>query len=373
MNTASTSGSSTTRRQSAEPRRYPNDSTASFTRAGTVSLQITSSGSNSRSPNSVLIRCIERRCPCPSRTWPAWWSPCARLLFQLLPELVRQLVELGATGHHLDELVAADLTALPCALELAAVEDHEVIADRVRVMRVVADEDHAHATLARLHDVAQHNPGLLHAERGGGLVEDQHLGTEVERSRDRHRLALTAGQRPDRLVGVAHVDAHHLELLAHHPLRSGDVDAADRPGADRRLRAQEEVPPDRHQRDGGEVLEHGRDAALLGAARGVERDLLAIHAQLALVLLVDPGEDLDERGLAGAVVAEDTGDLALPDDRRHVLEGDHVPEVLRDVVDLEQRCAIRAHFRAPSALRRTKLLTRTASSRITPRKRKRQS
>ena len=60
MNTTSTSGSSTTRRQSADPRLYPNDSIASSTRAGTVSLQITSSGSNPRPGNSVLILCMER-------------------------------------------------------------------------------------------------------------------------------------------------------------------------------------------------------------------------------------------------------------------------------------------------------------------------
>jgi hypothetical protein len=68
--------------------------------------------------------------------------------------------------------------------------------------------------LLGLHDVAEHHAGLLDAERRGGLVEDQHLGAEVDRAGDGHRLALAAGQRSDRLVGVADVDAHLRHLLA---------------------------------------------------------------------------------------------------------------------------------------------------------------
>ena len=58
-----------------------------------------------------------------------------------------------------------------------------------------------------------------------------------------------------------------------------------------------------------------------------------------------------------------------------VLERDHVAEVLGDVADLEQRrlAVGLAHRRAPSALLRTRLLTSTAISRITPRNRNRQS
>src|SRR5215207_8460550 len=123
------------------------------------------------------------------------------------------------------------------------------------------------------------------------------------RARERHRLALTAGERAHRLVGVAHVDAHLLELLAHDLLGLADVDPPDRPDADRRLRPEKEVPPNRHQRHRRQVLKHRRDAPLLRGSRRTERDALAVHPDLALVLVVDPREDLDERGLAGAVVA----------------------------------------------------------------------
>jgi hypothetical protein len=64
------------------------------------------------------------------------------------------------------------------------------------------------ATLPRLDDVLQHHAGLLDAERGRGLVEDEHLRAEVHRPRDRHALPLAAGEGADRLVDVAQVDAH---------------------------------------------------------------------------------------------------------------------------------------------------------------------
>ena len=71
-------------------------------------------------------------------------------------------------------------------------------------------------------------------------------------------------------------------------------------------------------------------------ARGVEGQVAAVDEQSPLVRRVHAGEDLDQRRLAGAVVAEDAEHLAGVDVRGDVLEGDHVPEVLADVIDLQQ-------------------------------------
>src|SRR3954454_1187309 len=385
--TTSTAGSSITARQPASARAKPNERTASSRRSGIVSPQTTSSASNSRSGNSVGMRSSERLCACPSQPKPitptpmrrrarpvtagapvvsmaligrphAGESPPGRLLpakrarrarlrrsSQLALQLMLERVELGAAGHLLDELVARDLALAPVAHQPLAIEDHEAIADRIGVMRVVGDEDHAAAAVARLRHVAQHDARLLDAERAGGLVEDQHLRAEVDGARDRHRRALAARQRADRLVGIADVDAHLLELGDHRLLRLAHVDAPERPAPLRRLRAEEEVAPDRHQRHRREILEDGGDAALLGVARAVERRVLAVHQQLALVVLVHAREDLDERRLAGAVVAEHARHLVRLHADADVLQRVDVAEELRDVADLEQR----AHRRAPSA------------------------
>ncbi len=70
--------------------------------------------------------------------------------------------------------------------------------------------------------------GLRDAERRGRLVEDQHLGAEIDRAGDRHALALAARERADRLVRVAHVDADPLHLLAGHRVAMIEIDVAER-------------------------------------------------------------------------------------------------------------------------------------------------
>ena len=87
---------------------------------------------------------------------------------------------LGAAGHQPDELGLVDLALGVRAQHLPAVEDDEAIADGVGVMGVVRDEDHGHAALPRLQHVAQHDAGLLDAERRGGLVQDQDTRAEVD-------------------------------------------------------------------------------------------------------------------------------------------------------------------------------------------------
>src|SRR5690606_33746997 len=96
--------------------------------------------------------------------------------------------------------------------------------------------------------------------------------------------------------------------------------------------------------------------------------------------LVDAAERLDERGLAGAVVAEDTGDLAGPHMHGHVAHGDDAAEALADVLELEDPLPgadrgvhRRAHFLPPAARRLMRVLTMTAMKRMRPRNRKLQS
>src|SRR5262249_8565215 len=95
-------------------------------------------------------------------------------------ELVCELLQLGAAGHHPQEVLAADLALRRAVHQPSAVEDGEAIADRVGVMGVVGDEYDADAAVARLQDVAEHDPRLLDAECRGRLVKDQHSRAEVD-------------------------------------------------------------------------------------------------------------------------------------------------------------------------------------------------
>jgi hypothetical protein len=94
-----------------------------------------------------------------------------------------------------------------------------VVADHEGVVGVVGDEDHAEAGVAGGGGVFEDDPGLFDPERGGGFVEDQYPGAEVDGAGDRDALALAAGQGADGLVDVFDGDAHLAQLavgdLAH--------------------------------------------------------------------------------------------------------------------------------------------------------------
>ena len=139
-------------------------------------------------------------------------------LRQLTLQLVAQRLELGAAGHHPDQLVERHLGPREVTHAASTTQQHEPVAHRVGVVRVVRDEDDAETTVAGRGDVLQHDAGLPDAERGGRLVEDQHARTEVHRAGDRHTLPLATRQGADRLLDVAQVDAHRLQLGLGDPL-----------------------------------------------------------------------------------------------------------------------------------------------------------
>ena len=125
------------------------------------------------------------------------------------------------------------------------------------------------------------------------------------------------------------------------------VEAGEGEEALERLAAEEEVPRDAHQRDHAEILEHGGDAVFRRVARAPEAHRRAVDQDLALGRLVDAGEDLDQRRLAGAVVAEEAMDLAGIDLDVDVAERDHRAEMLGDAAELDGRnaCSSRASSR----------------------------
>ncbi len=125
---------------------------------------------------------------------------------------------------------------------------------------------------------------------------------------DGHALALAAGEGADGLFQVVQDDAHAAQFPVGGLLHAGDVQPAQRPGALGQFGAEEEVAPHRHQGHGRQVLVDRRDAPVQGLARGAEAHRAAVDQEVALGVPVQPGDDLDESGLAGAVVAEHAGD-----------------------------------------------------------------
>ena len=136
--------------------------------------------------------------------------------------------------------------------------------------------------------------------------------------------------------------------------------------------------------DHGEVLVHGGDAVVRGTRAGEANvHLLPVDLQRALVVRVQPGHDLDQGRLAGAVVTEHAGHLAGVDRQVDALQRADRAVGLADVDHLDQRLALvqgrvgvfaavvsvmtQPTFRVVESFL-TYRFTMTASSSMTPRK-----
>ena len=94
--------------------------------------------------------------------------------------------------------------------------------------------------------------------------------------------------------------------------------------------AEHDVLGDRERLDEPEVLVHHRDPRLERVARRVEVHLAAVDEDLALVRPVEAGEDVRERALAGAVLAEQRVHLAGGGLEVDAVVRDDAREALRD-------------------------------------------
>ena len=181
-----------------------------------------------------------------------------------------------------------------------------------------------------MHDVEE-PLDLEVGEHGGRLVEDDEVRAAEEHLHDLDALLHADGHVADLLVEV---DLHAVAL---HDLldRLAVVGQLEQ----RRVMAlvpQNDVLEARHVLDEHEVLVHHADAVLDGDAGTGDVHLLAMHEDLSLSRLVQADEDVHERGLAGAVLAQERMDLAFPYGQVNVLVGIERAEALADVFHPQQ-------------------------------------
>ena len=201
---------------------------------------------------------------------------------------------------------------LGLADDLAAPDHGDPVRDRADLAQLVGDEDDRLPGLLELaHDLHQ-LVGLLRRQDRGRLVEDEDLGVAGERLDDLDPLLDADGQVLDQRVGVD-VEAEPLGDLAD-PLAGGvEVERAGEPGG---LVAEHDVLGDGEDRDEHEVLVDHADAGGDRVAGAGEVLHHVVEDDLALVGRVEAVEDVHQRGLAGAVLAEQRVDLARLDGQR---------------------------------------------------------
>ena len=201
----------------------------------------------------------------------------------------------------------------------AVVEHDDVVGELVGLLEVLRREDDRGAVA---HEVAQHVPQVVAAARvepGGRLVEEQHLGRGDEARGEVEPPAHAAGERLHQLrrrVG----EVEPLEQLVGAPARASALDRWwSRPTITRFLRA----------------LISPSTVACCAATPMRPRTASGSATTSMPATVADPsvgcgerGEDADRRGLARAVVAEQTEDRARGDVEVEIPQRPEVAEAL---------------------------------------------
>jgi hypothetical protein len=162
-------------------------------------------------------------------------------------------------------------------------------------------------------------------QRGGGLVHDEDAGLERDRLGDLDGLLGTDGQRVGRCPRIE-VDVKGTEDLAGLVVHLPPAHEPPPPAV-----AHEDVLGDAQVGEDHRLLVDRHDAVVLRISGRAQRDELAVDAHLAGVGLVDAGHRLDERRLAGAVLADQGVDLPGEELDACPLQRPGRPELLRDV------------------------------------------
>ena len=114
----------------------------------------------------------------------------------------------------------------------------------------------------------------------------------------------------------------------------------DRAGAIDRILFEEDVLRHGELGDQGDLLEDHLDPLPDGIAGVVHLRLAPGDADAAGILGIDPGEDLDQRRLAGAVLAHEGVHLAGLETEIDVLQRDHAREALADPGHFERKTSV---------------------------------
>ena len=195
------------------------------------------------------------------------------------------------------------------------------------------------------HDLEQ-RVALRRRQRGGRLVHHQDARVERQRLGDLDQLLLADPQLRHAALRVD-LDSEPREQPVR---RLGDPSSIDDRAGDQRLAAKEDVVGRRQLRDEIELLMNDRNARPLGVLHAGELHRRAHEPDDAVVLDVNAGENLHQRRLAGAVLADQRMNLAGPEVEVDVDQGRDTAERLGDARDFEDN-AIAASAQFPAGAR----------------------
>ena len=227
----------------------------------------------------------------------------------------------GGVGRHLRRRAGGDD---------AAFRQHEdVLGETHHRLHHVLDHQDGDAAVAQAADHRHDVADLRRVQAGQHLVEQQQLRLGRQRPRQLQPLAAGDGQRIGR--PVEHVGETD---LARHLFGGGKRGLA---RAMMQMRADPDVLAHRQPGEGLHDLEGAGDAAPRQPMRRLAGDVLAAIAHSAVARLEEAGDDGEQRGLAGAIGADERGDAALRRRKRHAVDRQQSAETARHVLHRQQR------------------------------------
>ena len=238
----------------------------------------------------------------------------------------------GPAHHARHQEVLVDLRHPRVAHEPPVAEHGHGLRDLEDLGQVVGDVEARQPARGEAAEVVEQPTRLQVRERGGRLVEDQHLGLGGDGLQDLHHLLRGRAERAHRRGRIEPLEIEQGEELARLAVQQGEVDV---PEPLHRLAVREDVLGDAQRRHQRELLEDDGDPVADGFLRGRERHRAPVEEDRSLVRLVNAGQGEHERALAGAVLPHHRVGLARPDAQVHAVQRAHAREGLHDVARLE--------------------------------------
>src|SRR3954469_4240523 len=221
----------------------------------------------------------------------------------------------------------------------AVVHDQHALGDVHYEVHVVLDHDDGRAALADQGKSFKEQPDFSRVQTCGRLVEHEELRPCGERPGNLEHALLTIGKRAGPIV--APVSKTHRGKKIHRLVAESPCPAGKKALPQRYVLA--DVEAGEHVLEQGKLLEEAD--FLEGAGDAKPRTLVCrqpdqvglVEGERAGIGLIDAGEEVQERRLAGAVGADQREDRAGRDVQRHVVHRAHAAETLVQLFGLEER------------------------------------
>ena len=196
--------------------------------------------------------------------------------------------------------------------------------------------------VANLLDVLHELVGLVGIHARGRLVEEEHLGVGRQRADDLEtalgaigKVARLGRREPLHVEDAEKVERPVVELRLLPPVLGKTEHVGEEARGHRVAETHEDVLLDRHLVEETDVLERARDAHLVDFDDALARGVVPVEENRPPRRTVDVGEQVEDRGLARAVGADETGDLGAAHGDVEVVDRREATEVDAEVVRLE--------------------------------------